>query len=120
MIVKDLISELEVTTADFQRMVRIPKATFTKKMKGKTLFSGVQGQSVIGILELINHVEDMIAAEPTTKATRSFDVEKWVGEWVTKPQPALGGMAPAELMDTPSGRESVMRVLGAIQSGSYQ
>jgi hypothetical protein len=88
-------------------------------MKEKALFSGTPGQSVVGLLELINKVEDMLLAEQGDALT-GFDVEKWVGQWIQRPQPALGGMAPADLLDTPSGRESVMRVLGAIQSGAYQ
>ncbi|MCC6507420.1 MAG: DUF2384 domain-containing protein [Aquimonas sp.] len=118
-VVQGLIAGIGVSSVDFQRYVRMPKATFTKKMKEKALFSGTSGQSVVGLLELINKVEDMLLAEPGD-ALAGFDVEKWVGQWIQRPQPALGGMAPADLMDTPSGRESVMRVLGAIQSGAYQ
>jgi len=119
-VVQDLIQGIGVSSTDFQRYVRIPKATFTKKMKDKSLFAGTPGQSVVGLMELINKVEDMLAAERDNPEAADFDVEKWVGTWIERPQPALGGLAPAELMDTPSGRESVMRVLGAIQSGAYQ
>lgn len=89
-------------------------------MKEKSLFAGTPGQSVVGLMELINKVEDMLAAERDNAEAADFDVGKWVGAWIERPQPALGGLAPAELMDTPTGRESVMRVLGAIQSGAYQ
>jgi uncharacterized protein (DUF2384 family) len=119
-IVEGLIEEIGVGTVAFQRLVRIPKATFTKKMKEKARFGGTTGQSVVGLLDLINAVEDMLAAEKDNPDAENFDVPAWVGKWITRPQPALGGLAPAELMDTPSGRESVMRVLGAIQSGAYQ
>lgn len=118
-VVQGLIDGIGVSSVDFQRYVRMPKATFSKKMKEKALFSGTPGQSVVGLLELINKVEDMLLAEQGDALT-GFDVEKWVGQWIQRPQPALGGMAPADLLDTPSGRESVMRVLGAIQSGAYQ
>ena len=119
-VVQGLIDDIGVSSADFQRYVRIPKATFTKKMKEKSLFAGTPGQSVVGLMELINKVEDILAAEQDNPEARDFDVEKWVGEWIERPQPALGGLAPAELMDTPAGRESVMKVIGAIQSGAYQ
>jgi uncharacterized protein (DUF2384 family) len=119
-VVKGLIDEIGLSSGEFQTFVRIPKATFTKKMKDKSMFAGTTGQSVLGLMELINKVEDMIAAEHDNAEARNFDVEKWVGNWIQRPQPALGGLAPAELMDTPTGRASVMRVLGAIQSGAYQ
>lgn len=73
-----------------------------------------------GLIDLISTVEAMLANDPDNQAGRSFDVEQWVANWIQRPQPALGGLRPAELMDTPAGRESVMRVLGAIQSGAYQ
>lgn len=119
-VVKNLIDDIGVSSSDFRIYVGIPKATFTKKMKEKALFSGTSGQSVVGLMDLINKVDDMLAAETDNEEARNFDVEKWVGEWIQRPQPALGGLAPAELMDTPTGRASVMRVLGAIQSGAYQ
>jgi len=119
-VVKALIDQIGVSSTDFQAYVGIPKATFTKKMREQQQFAGASGQSVVGFMDLINRVEDMLAAEQDNPAAAGFDVEKWVGGWIRRPQPALGGMAPAELMDTPSGRESVMRVLGAIQSGAYQ
>lgn len=119
-VVKGLIDEIFPSSSEFQNFVRIPKATFTKKMRDKSLFAGTSGQSVVGLMELINRVEDMLATERDNPDARDFDVAKWVGQWIQRPQPALGGLAPAELMDTPSGRASVMRVLGAIQSGAYQ
>lgn len=118
-IVQDLIDDIGVSSADFQRYVGVAKATFTKKMKEMSMFSGTTGQSVVGLMDLINKVEDMLSVEDTPEA-RNFDVERWVGRWIQKPQPALGGLPPAEFLDTPSGRESVMRILGAMQSGAYQ
>lgn len=119
-VVKELIDDIFESTVEFQTFVRIPKATFTKKMREKSLFAGTTGQSVLGLMELINRVEDMLAAESDNAQARTFDVERWVGDWIQRPQPALGGLAPSEVMDTPTGRDSVMRVLGAIQSGAYQ
>ncbi|MCD9046813.1 antitoxin Xre/MbcA/ParS toxin-binding domain-containing protein [Luteimonas sp. MHLX1A] len=119
-VVKVLIDKIGVSSVDFISYVGIPKATFSKKMRERSAFAGTPGQSVVGFVELINKVEDILAAQRDNPEATNFDVEKWVGEWVERPQPALGGMTPAELMDTPSGRASVMRVLGAMQSGAYQ
>lgn len=119
-IVQLLLKRTGVSSGEFIKIVNMPKATFTKKMRDQGRISGTPGQSVVGFLDLINQVEDMLAAEEDNPEAKGFDVEKWVGEWIQKPQPALGGIKPAELMDTPSGRESVKRVLGAIQSGAYQ
>lgn len=119
-IVKGVIEETGISTAEFRHAVGIPKATFTKKMKERSQFSGTTGLSVVGLLDLINKVEDMLLTAGNNEEARDFDVVKWVGTWIQRPQPALGGKAPADLMDTPTGRASVMKVLGAIQSGAYQ
>lgn len=49
-----------------------------------------------------------------------FDIDLWLQEWLHRPQPALGGIRPAELLSTDAGIESVRRALGATLSGSYQ
>lgn len=36
------------------------------------------------------------------------------------PQRALGGRRPADLLNTPEGIDSVVRLLGSFESGSYQ
>lgn len=116
-VVAGLIDELGASTSEFQQMVGMPKATFAKKIANKEMFSGTSGQSVIGVIELINKVQDML--DPNNPEARNFDVAAWVWRWIRTPQPALGGEVPAHLMDTPSGRQSVMRVLGALASGAY-
>lgn len=61
-----------------------------------------------------------MAAASTHPGAATLDVEQWLARWLTKPQPALGGRRPDELLDTPSGVDAVARVLGAIQSGAFQ
>lgn len=115
-----LITETGLNSGALQRLARIPKATYTKKMREDAAFTGTAGQSMIGFVDLINRVEEMLAAEKDNPEAKNFDAKKWVGEWIQQAQPALGGLAPIDIMDTPTGRESVMRLLGAMQSGAYQ
>ena len=48
-----------------------------------------------------------------------FDAAKWVAAWLDRPQPALGGKRPAELMDTADGRSIVSDLVARMQSGAY-
>ena len=48
-----------------------------------------------------------------------FDPDRWVGEWLERPLPALGGAAPGEFMDTMEGQYLVSRLLAQSQSGAY-
>jgi uncharacterized protein (DUF2384 family) len=114
-LVVTVMKEMGSTSGEFQRMVGVPKSTFAKKISEKSAFAGASGQAVLGLAELVNLAEELVDA----KAAAGFDASRWVGEWIQRPQPALGGRRPADLMDTPTGRESVKRVLGAIGSGAY-
>jgi uncharacterized protein (DUF2384 family) len=119
-IVRELIDELGLPAADVQRYLGIPKATFTSKIKDDAVFAGAVGQSFVGLMDLANKADEIVSAEPEdNEDAQQFQAERWLGTWIKRPQPALGGLAPAQVIDTPSGRESVMRLLGAIQSGAY-
>jgi hypothetical protein len=49
-----------------------------------------------------------------------FDIDLWLQDWLQRPQPALGGRKPAELLSTEAGIASVRRALGSVLSGAYQ
>lgn len=49
-----------------------------------------------------------------------FDIDIWLQDWLHRPQPALGGRQPAELLSTDEGIASVSRALGSILSGAFQ
>lgn len=113
----DLSKAMGASATDAQELFGIPSATYKKKVAEKKPFGGTAGQSVVGMLDLINKVEELL--DPEHPEAQGFNTERWIGEWIYRPQPALGGKPPAEFIDTPSGREEVMRLLGAAASGAY-
>lgn len=48
-----------------------------------------------------------------------FDGPAWLADWVSRPCPALGFRAPADLLTTAAGRRSVVNLLRQMQSGTY-
>lgn len=50
----------------------------------------------------------------------SFNLDQWLQDWLQRPQPALGGTRPVDLLSTNDGIEAVRRALGAVISGAYQ
>jgi hypothetical protein len=58
--------------------------------------------------------------EAQEESSPGFDIDLWLQDWLRRPQPALGGRKPAELLSTEAGIESVRRALGSILGGSYQ
>jgi uncharacterized protein (DUF2384 family) len=65
-------------------------------------------------------IAQSIVANSTASEARDFDAAKWLGLWIERPQPALGGRKPADILDTPTGVEVVARLLGSVESGAYQ
>jgi len=69
-----------------------------------------------GIASLVAQVQAMVEQSGNPEG---FDAAKWVGRWIDRPLPALGGQRPAELMDTPDGRALVSNIVAGMQSGTY-
>ena len=53
------------------------------------------------------------------EAPDDFDAAHWFARWMADPVPALGGVAPQELLDTADGREAVSTLLYQMKSGVY-
>jgi len=92
------------------------RATVVRKVSKNENLSSEQSERVVGLMKLIGQVATMIAesGEPT-----GFDAARWVGEWIHKPNPALGAVRPAELMDTVQGQKIVSDLLLKMQTGAY-
>ncbi len=70
------------------------------------------------LLEVKARLLSAIAADGNASA--EFDLDHWLQEWLERPQPALGGARPAQLLDSPEGLDSVRKILGSMLSGAYQ
>ncbi|MFD2452378.1 antitoxin Xre/MbcA/ParS toxin-binding domain-containing protein [Ideonella paludis] len=90
-----------------------------KKSAAGDVVSGSGGQAALGMARLLGMAQEMLA-QSTAPEAEGFDSAKWLGQWLERPQPALGGRKPADLLDTPTGLKVVTRLLGAIHSGAYQ
>ncbi len=53
------------------------------------------------------------------QAAAIFDNWELASEWITRPSKALGGKRPADLLETPDGREAVEDLLGRLVVGTY-
>lgn len=118
-LVKDLSRRLAIPTSRMFGILGVPKATAEKKAAAGENLTGSGGQAAIGIARLLAMAE-AIKAHSTAAEAKGLDAAKWLGQWIERPQPALGGRKPADLVDTPTGIEVVARLLGAIESGAYQ
>ncbi|HYC45193.1 MAG TPA: antitoxin Xre/MbcA/ParS toxin-binding domain-containing protein [Burkholderiales bacterium] len=114
---KDMAKEMAIPTSRLFSMIGVPRATAEKKAAANEAITGAGGQAAVGMVRLLAIAESIV--ENSTADVKNFDARKWLGQWLERPQPALGGKRPAELLDTPTGLEVVSRLLGAVESGAY-
>jgi len=117
--IKDLSKRMDLATSRVFSILGVAKATAEKKAAAGELVTGRGGQAAIGMIKLLGIAQDVVE-NSTAPEAKSFDAAKWLGQWIERPQPSLGGRKPADLIDTPTGVEVVARLLGSIESGAYQ
>lgn len=117
-LVKDLAKRMGLANVRMFEVIGIPRATAEKKTSAKTPIAGAPGQAALGMVRLLGLAKEIVA-NSDSPAAKNFDTAKWFGHWIELPQPALGGRKPADLIDTPTGVETVARLLGSLESGAY-
>lgn len=116
--ITDLSKRMELPSSRMFDMLRIPPATAARKSAEGALVDGRAGLAAIGMIKLLGIAQDIVD-DSTAAEARNFDTVKWLGQWIERPQAALGGRKPADYLDTPTGVEIVTQLLGAIRSGAY-
>jgi putative toxin-antitoxin system antitoxin component (TIGR02293 family) len=94
----------------------LPRSTMVRKIQNNETLSAEQSERVVGLERLVGQVEAMVNQSGNPEG---FDAGRWVGDWLQRPLPALGGKKPAEFMDTMEGQNLVARFLAQSQSGAY-
>lgn len=115
----DLSRRMDLPSSRVFDMLRVPKATAARKASEGAVLDGRAGQAAVGMVRLLGMAQDIVR-HSTAESAQDFDAVKWLGQWIERPQPSLGGRRPADLLDTPTGVDIVARLLGALESGAYQ
>ncbi len=111
-----MVREMDISKERLFSTLRLPRATVDRKIRNNAALSAEQSERVIGLERLIGQVEVMVTESGKPSG---FDSARWVGAWLERSVPALGGLKPAEFMDTMEGQEIVSRLLAQSQSGAY-
>jgi putative toxin-antitoxin system antitoxin component (TIGR02293 family) len=117
--IKDLSRRMEIPSSRIFTILGVPKATAEKKAAAGERVEGRGGQAAIGMVKLLGIAQEIVATSTAAEA-KTFDAARWLGQWIERPQAALGGRKPADLLDTPTGVELVARLMGSLESGAYQ
>jgi putative toxin-antitoxin system antitoxin component (TIGR02293 family) len=115
-VLEKIVRKMDIPKERLYATLRLPRSTVDRKIRNKDTLSAEHSERVIGLERLIGQVEVMVAQSGNPEG---FDADRWVGEWLERPLPALGGAKPADFMDTMEGQELVSRLLAQSQSGAY-
>ena len=94
----------------------LPRATVERKLLQQQALSPDESARVLGMARLVGQVQRMVEESGQPEG---FDAAAWVARWIERPVPALGGLKPAELLDTAEGQAIVANVLSRAQTGAY-
>jgi putative toxin-antitoxin system antitoxin component (TIGR02293 family) len=97
-------------------MLRLPTSTMARKQQAAKPLNVDQSERVLRLQSLIGLAEKIVAQYGNPKG---FDAAKWVGQWVERPVPALGGATPSSFLDTAEGAKLVESTLMGMVSGGY-
>lgn len=106
---KKLESLKRKTNLDYDKLSTIlstTRATLINK-KGTENFSAALSEKIVSIADLYSYGFEV------------FEDETKFNEWVFRPNKALGGKQPFDLLDNQFGREEVKNVIGRIDYGVY-
>ncbi len=101
----------------FMRVLGLARSTVERKITQRGPLSQSESEKLVGVERLIGQVDAMV--REAGAAPDDFDAARWFARWMADPVPALGGVAPQELLDTADGREAISTLLYQMKSGVY-
>lgn len=106
---KDLEHLKEIAELDYDKLAKIllvTRATLINK-KGEERFNTSLSEKILSLADIYSYGYEV------------FEDEKRFNQWMLRPNKALGGQAPYDLLDTQFGREEVKNLVGRIDYGIY-
>lgn len=103
---ESLKSKMNLDYDKLSTMLSTTRATLINK-KGTEVFSASLSERIVSVAEVYSYGFEV------------FESEAAFNEWVMRPNRALGGKPPFDLLDNQFGRDEVKNLLGRIEYGVY-
>lgn len=107
---------MHVSSERLLSMLNMPSSSVRRKIRQGLMLSPEHSERVLGLVCLIDQVTVMVE---DSGSPNEFDAARWVGEWLDRPIPALGGARPSDYMDTITGQMLVSKLLMQSQTGVF-
>ena len=105
---------MALSVEQYAPLLGMKPAAYKRRRARRVRIDGAPGYAISDLENLLRKIDRLVSPD-----IGRFDSVRWFAGWIEGPQPALGGLTPAELLDTPVGRQMVGRLLGAMGSGAY-
>jgi hypothetical protein len=117
--IKDAADSMGISAVRLFAILGGPKTLVSKKITEGQSIRGTAGLAALGLAKLLGIAKEIVG-HSTGRNAENVDSAKWLGQWLDRSQPSLGGCRPADLMDTYAGVDLVARLLGAIKGRAFQ
>ena len=101
-----LKSRTELDYDKLSKALSVTRATLINK-KGVEKFSSALCERIIGLADIYSYGYEV------------FEDEAKFNQWMFRPNQALGGISPYDIVDNQFGREEVKNIIGRIDYGVY-
>lgn len=114
--IPELVAAMQVSRESLLRILNLSESSTRQRARLGAMLSMEQSERVIGLMQLIGQIAFMVEDAGDSK---DFDAARWVGEWLERPVPALGGAKPSDYMDTTTGQRLISNLLVQSQLGVF-
>ena len=97
--VKDMSKAMNIPAIRMFDILGVPKATAERKVAAGEVIRGSGGRAALGMARLLGIARNIVM-NSTAPEAKDFDSAKWLGQWLERPQPALG-VAGRPISSTP-------------------
>lgn len=123
----DLATVFKVSQDEMIQRLGLTKTTVHRKARTDETLSADQSERVLGMAKLLGLVETIVSESVEDDDLQGFDAAKaqdfdaaaWLENWLSQPNPALGGELPSTYLDTREGQEILSTLIAQMQSGAY-
>lgn len=115
-ILATLSDKLQLERGAVLQALYLPRSTFQRRVRAHEPLRREESERALALMKIIAEAERIYDESGTGP---DFDVGAWVGRWIERRNPALGGHTPAELLDTSIGQQTVLGLISKMQSAAY-
>lgn len=111
-----IADHMRTTRKHLQQYLQISPTTIRRKKSKSVNLDIYQSERLAGLKRLIDKVQAIVedSGDPN-----GFDAAEWLGRWIERPLPALGGRKPADYLCTVSGQTLLSNLLDQMRCGVY-